>query len=153
MAFCATRSSNGCAATAEVNADIMMNTSFNVRRGERIDSEYAAPGYEHLPEDLQEEGVSKSFYQGYEAVVRAIATVLQGEDRAGLPLVANVRGAMTSDAYSSGVEALHALDDVVYSAMEASPLGDNTWDRIQTESMRPCPGARTTWTSPVWRSG
>ena len=54
----------------------MMDTSFNVRRGERIDSEYAAPGYEQLPEDLQEEGVSKSFYQGYEVVVRAIATVI-----------------------------------------------------------------------------
>ncbi|KAI0701641.1 hypothetical protein C8Q76DRAFT_825149 [Earliella scabrosa] len=120
--------------TAEVNADIMMDTSFKVRRGERIVSEYAAPGYEHLPEDLQEEGVSKSFYQGYEAVVRAIATVLQGEDRAGLPLVANVRGAMTPDAYSSGVEALHALDYVVYSAMEASPLGDNTWDELEADS-------------------
>lgn len=97
------------------------------------------PGLDSLPQRFQgDSGVTKSFYRGYEAAVRAVIAVLKTPGTAGLPLVANVSAALGGGAYSflsGGGNIEHALDFVVHYAMEQSPFGDNTWDDLEQEVM------------------
>ncbi|TFK87190.1 hypothetical protein K466DRAFT_575948 [Polyporus arcularius HHB13444] len=114
--------------TAQVCADNMMVMGL-MRDG---------PGYEHLPEDIQETGVSKTFYRGYEAVVRAIADVLQKPGTAGVPLAENIRAIPRREMHGfldrPGGTVECALDYVVLSARDQSPLGDSTFDDLEEET-------------------
>ncbi|KAI1798318.1 hypothetical protein LXA43DRAFT_1088432 [Ganoderma leucocontextum] len=119
---------------AEVAGDTMMLDSETVPRGKRL---FDQPGIEFLPETYQDHGVTKSFYRGYTDAVRAVARVLQKPGRDGLPLVPHLvaeLGGQTASFLSGGANAAQqALSYALYTAMEESPLGDNTWDDLQDD--------------------
>ncbi|KAI0708109.1 hypothetical protein C8T65DRAFT_214279 [Cerioporus squamosus] len=98
-----------------------------------------APGTEYLPEAIQEEGVTKAFYLGYTALVMIIAKLLKQSGDAGIPSVKNVSAMLprvsrqTSVFFEKGGRVSNAIDFIVFSAKEQSPLGDGTWDEMRAE--------------------
>ncbi|RPD65375.1 hypothetical protein L226DRAFT_480019 [Lentinus tigrinus ALCF2SS1-7] len=121
--------------SAQIGADNMMVATMGLTRGSGVPS--YAPGIDYLPEDVQETRITKTFYGGYEAVVRAIADVLERPGLPGLPLPENVRSVQRLQMFDfvdrRGGKMEYALDYVVHGAMEQSPLGDSTFDDLQQE--------------------
>ncbi len=119
---------------AEVAGDTMMLDSETIPRGRRL---FDAPGIEFLPETYQDSGVTRSFYKGYTDAVRAVARVLHKPGRDGLPLVPHLVAEFTGETIpflSGGANAAQqALSYALYTAIEESPLGDNTWDDLQDD--------------------
>lgn len=95
-----------------------------------------APSVRHLPPDVRGSRISTVFYRDYQAVVRAIATVLDKPGVAGLPTTANVQTELRGRArrfFGKGGRVEHALDYVLRSAKDVSFLGDGTWDDARRE--------------------
>lgn len=91
----------------------------------------------HLPREVRGSRISKAFYNDYTTVVRTIADVLGKPGLAGVPSAANVEGELCGQArrfFGKGGKVEHAMDYVLHSAKEQSPLGDGTWDEMQTEA-------------------
>lgn len=97
-----------------------------------------APGLESIPADIRATGVTKSFYEGYEVLVRAIATVLERPGDAGLPLPGLVHvtvGDRANQFLLMRGRVEHALDFVTYAARSESPppRSSGAWDQRQRE--------------------
>ncbi|KAJ8462685.1 hypothetical protein ONZ51_g10748 [Trametes cubensis] len=114
---------------AEITSDTMDMSTWGMGSYGSFTSDLAIM---RLPEELREGRITKSFYLGYAAVVRAIASVLQRPGVAGLPTAANVEGLLRGQGarfFNQGGRVEHAMDYVLHCAHEQSPYGDGTWDQ------------------------
>lgn len=99
-----------------------------------------APGTEYLSQRIQDQGITRPFYVGYMAIVMVIAKLLKQPGDAGVPSVGNVNAMLkrvsrhTTVFFNRGGRIRNALDFVVQSAKDQSPLGDGTWDEIRVDA-------------------
>ena len=121
--------------TAQRRADAIKRTIRGLKQGP---VPCGAPGIEAIPADIRAGGVTTAFYEGFEVLVRAIATVLKRQGDTDLPLPSLVHAAVGDRADQfllkrGRVE--HALDFIVYAARSESlpPRGTGAWDVRQTE--------------------
>ncbi|OSD07895.1 hypothetical protein PYCCODRAFT_362395 [Trametes coccinea BRFM310] len=116
--------------TAEVQADIMRMSSWG------NDFMLTNLALEHLPPEIEANGVSRAFTMAYTAVVQAIRDVLRVPGSAGIPTPDAVEGVLHGQGdqfFQGGGRVEHASDYVLRCAMDQSPLGDGTWDKEQEE--------------------
>ncbi|PIL27415.1 hypothetical protein GSI_10563 [Ganoderma sinense ZZ0214-1] len=121
--------------TAKRRADAMKRTVRGLKQGPVPNG---APGMEAVPADVSSGGVSMAFYKGYEVCVRAIGTVLERPEEAGLPLPGLVHAVVGDRANQFLLKrglVEYALDFIVYAARSESlpPRGTGAWDVRQTE--------------------
>ncbi|KAH9896748.1 hypothetical protein C8Q73DRAFT_686866 [Cubamyces lactineus] len=118
---------------AEITSDTMSMSTLGLGSFGSFTSDLAIL---RLPEDIREGRITKSFYNGYAAVVHAIVGVLRRPGMAGLPTAANVQSLLRGQGarfFNQGGRVEHAMDYVLHCAMEQSPYGDGTWDRDQED--------------------
>ncbi|KAI0360797.1 hypothetical protein OH77DRAFT_1586334 [Trametes cingulata] len=118
---------------AEVSSDTMDVESFGATSFETFSDELAI---EHLPAEVRATRITKTFYREYATVVRTIADVLKKPGLAGVPTAANVEAELVWRAnrfFGQGGKVEHAMDYVLRNARDQSPLGDGTWDDLQSE--------------------
>lgn len=119
-------------AEAEISSDGMQMNTWDATSAGSFEFDLAV-GY--LPPEVRKR-VTKAVYRDYTSVVRAITEVLKKPEAAGLPTAANVQAELLGRAgyfFGKGGKVEHAMDYVLHSAMEQSPLGDGTWDDLQEE--------------------
>ncbi|KAM5534768.1 hypothetical protein V8D89_011632, partial [Ganoderma adspersum] len=121
--------------TAQRCADAMKRTIRTCKQGPLPNG---APGLDSIPADIRATGIGKAFYEGYEVLVRGVATLLKRPGDACVPLPGLVHAAVGERANQfllmrGRVE--HALDFVAYAARSESrpPIGSGAWDKRQVE--------------------
>ncbi|RPD65354.1 hypothetical protein L226DRAFT_567397 [Lentinus tigrinus ALCF2SS1-7] len=100
-----------------------------------------APGTEYLSQSIQNQGITRKFYVGYTAIVMVIAKLLKQPGDAGVPSVTNIDAMLgrisisqhTAVFFDRGGRVRNAIDFILYSAKDQSPLGDGTWDEMRVE--------------------
>ncbi|KAI0365992.1 hypothetical protein BV20DRAFT_982236 [Pilatotrama ljubarskyi] len=118
---------------AEVSSDTMDVGTWGATSSESFSAELAIG---HLPPEVRATRITKTFYREYATVVRTIADVLRKPGLAGVPTAANVEAELIGRAgrfFGQGGKVEHAMDYVLRCARDESPLGDGTWDDLQSE--------------------
>lgn len=118
-------------ALAETNGDMMDEIA---KWGGNPDDDLAV---QHLPPHVRAGGLTKGVHEDYAKVVRAIGVVLRKRGILCVPTPAAVYAEIPDLQWKrnrfleKGGRLEHALDYLVQTAMEQSPLGDGYWDSVQ----------------------